>query len=278
MTSSRRQADAPVTHGATGVPLGSAPPVAATPDAASPVTGQRILLTRATEDANRWAERLEACGATAVVRPCIDAEPIDSAPLRADLRAAAAGADWWVFTSRRGVEAFVRLAGDAAAHGHAKIAVVGETTAHAASKALGRPATVIGAAGTAESLAAAMLDAGVTGQQIMLALAANAGRVLEDALTDAGADCRRFDVYRTVPAPQAAERTPLSSLRVDAVWLASPSSVQGFLNRFELDEANGAKLVAIGPSTARAMREHGLAVHAVAARPSFEGLLEAMTP
>ena len=246
----------------------------------SRLAGRRILLTRSEDDCAAWASALEEIGAVPVPLPCIDAEPLGDAELGRALREASKAADWLVFTSRRGVEAFVRLVGDAAATGDdlaprsARIAVVGPATADAARQLLGR-VDLVGERGTADSLADAMLAAGAAASSggIVLALAANSRDVLERRLREAGAVCRRFDVYRTIPAAARTPRRALSALGVDAVWLASPSAVEGFANQVDVD--TDVPLVAIGPSTADAIRARGLAVAAEAHAPSFEGLLEA---
>src|SRR5690606_11110932 len=146
----------------------------------------------------------------------------------------------------------------------------GPATADAARRALGR-VDLVGERGTAESLADA-LDAvrseAHAPPRVVLALAENARDVLERRLRAAGVDVRRFDVYRTLPAAPRTPRLSLAALGVDAVWLASPSAVTGFLNQVELDA--DVPLVAIGPSTAAAIRARGLAVAAEAAAPSFE--------
>jgi uroporphyrinogen-III synthase len=109
---------------------------------------------------------------------------------------------------------------------------------------------------------------------VLLALAANAGDTLESPLSGAGAHCTRLDVYRTVPAPPAQPRRPLSSFRVDTIVLASPSAVTGFVNVVDVDVP--VRVVTIGPSTTAAASGAGLAVAAEAREPSFEGILEAM--
>ena len=245
--------------------------------------GRRILLTRSEEDAAEWAQALEDLGVAAVTLPCIDAEPLGDAALGHALRGAANEADWLVFTSRRGVEAFIRLAGPDAGR-DARIAAVGPATAEAAVRSLGR-VDLVGERGTAESLAEAMIRELVPGRgtstaagddtppTIVLALAENARDVLERELRAAGAACRRFDVYRTIPSAPRAPKLALSGLGVRAVWLASPSAVEGFVNQVDIDA--DVPLVAIGPSTADAIRARGLAPAAEARTPSFEGLLEA---
>ncbi len=253
----------------------------------------RVLLTRAEDDCAAWAAELERRGHVAVSLPCIAAERLDTPALRKALVAAAARADWIVFTSRRGVEAFAELGKDAvpgdaqsAAEGRpfaaAQIAVVGAATAEAARRALGRvdlvgPGTADALAGSlaqriAHERSAAPPDA--PRPQVVAALAANARETFERTLSAAGIGCARFDVYRTVPAAPARPKRPYAALGVDAVLLASPSAVQGLGNQVALDAA--ARLVSIGPSTTAAVRALGLEVAAEATVPSLEGLLAAL--
>jgi uroporphyrinogen III methyltransferase/synthase len=236
------------------------------------VAGQRILLTRSADDCAEWAQRLASLGATPVELPCIDAERIDTPELRAGLAAAVPQADWLVFTSRRGVEAFAGLY--AGPLGKARVATVGPATAEAARTRLGRH-DLAGELGTAESLAATMLASGtLEGRpQLLLAVAENADDRLQNALQSA-ALCTRFDVYRTIPSPPRASKRPLSSLGADNVVLASPSAVTGFMNQVDTDAH--INVFTIGPSTSAAARRAGLAVTAEAREPSFNGILEAM--
>ena len=233
---------------------------------------RRVLLTRSEEDCAEWAARLAQHGAEAVALPCIRCEPIAEA--KSELEAALQGADWLVFTSRRGVESFAALAATPP-RPQCRVAVVGAATAEAAKAALGR-VDLVGAGGTAASLAATLVDLGDLEHHphVLLALAENAGDTLERALEGAGARCTRIDVYRTVPAPPAEPRRALSALRVDNVVLASPSAVLGFVHLVDVDAA--VNVYTIGPSTTAAARRAGLAVTAEAREPSFEGILEAM--
>lgn len=232
----------------------------------------RVLLTRSEDDNAEWLARFAAHGADPVALPCIHCEAFDTPALRTELAAASGSADWLAFTSRRGVEAFVALGGQR--HARARIAVVGAGTAAAAQLCLGAVDLVGG--GTAALLAGALAASGALakGARVLLALAANAGDVLERELAAAGARCTRLDVYRTVPAPPAARKRPLSALHVDNVVLASPSAVRGFMNQIELDVP--AQVFTIGPSTTAAARAAGLVVTAEAREPSLEGILEAM--
>ena len=108
----------------------------------------------------------------------------------------------------------------------------------------------------------------------LIAVAENAGNIVEETLEQAGGDCLRLNVYRTTPATPGTSKKALSELGADKILLASPSAVTGLVNRLELDAA--VEILTIGPSTTRAARAAGLAVTAEAPRPSLEGLMEAM--
>jgi uroporphyrinogen III methyltransferase/synthase len=237
------------------------------------LAGRRILLTRSADDCAEWAAKLMGCDATPVSLPCIETEAIDTPELRARLAAAVPEADWLVFTSRRGVEAFAAL--HPAAIGNTRVAAVGEVTGEAARQLLGR-IDLVGRGGTASLLAATMLAAGVLVNKphLLLALAENAGDVLESTLGKS-TRCTRLDLYRTLPAPPTGTKRAMSSLDADNVLLASPSAVTGLVNQVDIDVP--VKIYTIGPSTSAAARAQGLEVTAEAKLPSLWGMLEVMT-
>ena len=237
------------------------------------LAGQRVLITRSEDDCAEWAQELEAVGATAVILPCIHCEQIDTIELREEIAAELPRADWLVFTSKRGVAAFVALHAEPLPELVA-IAGVGPATADAAVVAFGR-ADLVSERGTAESLAQA-LEARLTesGSRVLIAVAENAGYTIEDTLRTAGAYCTRLEVYRTVAAAELAPKQALSTFDADNVFLASPSAVTGFTNQVELDTP--AAIFTIGPATSEAALDAGLDVTGQATSPGIEGLLEAM--
>lgn len=236
------------------------------------LAGRRILLTRSADDCAEWADKLTRHGAAPLALPCIETEPIDTPELRSQLATAVSHADWLIFTSRRGVEAFATL--HEGRIGGARVAAVGPITAEAARRRLGR-IDIVGRGGTASLLAEDLLASGALNDnpRMLLALAANADERLERALAGA-ARCTRLDLYRTVPAPAAAVKRAMSSLGADNVFLASPSAVTGFVNQVDIDMP--IDIFTIGPSTSAAARAKGLAVTAEARIPSLHGILEAM--
>lgn len=236
------------------------------------MTRHRILLTRSADDCAGWAETLRLEGETPVIYPCIAIEHIGTSVTRRALELALADADWLVFTSRRGVAACAALAALRAAQAP-QIAAVGPATAEAAIEHFGR-VDLVGAGGTAAALADELVAAAAgKPSRFVLALAENAPSTLEDALGAVGHTIR-VDVYRTVPAPPRRPKQSYSGLASDAVFLASPSAVQGFVNQIDLDIETS--VYTIGPSTTAAAKQLGLKITAQAPKPSLEGLLEAM--
>jgi uroporphyrinogen-III synthase len=235
--------------------------------------GRRVLVTRAADDADGWAATLAGEGAEPIVLPCIASEPIDDPGLGPRLEAALTGADWLVFTSRRGVETFCALV-DPPLPAMPAIAVVGEATAKLARERLGRVDLV--GAGTAAALAEALAQrvAVTRGARCLLVLAANANDRLAATLAAAGAAVERFDVYRTLPAAADAPRRKLSALGCDAVLFASPTAVTGFANLVDVDI--DAQMVTIGPSTSAAVRARHWPVSGEAREPSLSAMIESM--
>ena len=262
----------------------------------SDLARRRILLTRGEEDCAPWASQLESLGAIPVIFPCIECRDIDTPELRARLAAELPRTRWLVFTSRRGVTALARLRGGRRAGvapgavldavpdvlpdpvpdslpDAVKVAAVGPATAQAAAAAFGR-VDLTGAGGTAASLADSLVPRLAPGDRVLMAVAENAGRTLEETLGSTGHACTRLDVYRTLPVPPLAPKRASSALGADNVLLASPSAVAGFLNQVRLDSAP--VIFTIGPSTTAAARAAGLDVAGEAPRPGLRGLLEAM--
>lgn len=280
------------------------------------VTGQRVLITRAAEDCAAWASRLADAGALPLMLPCIECHPIRDPGVETRLAAALPTTDWLVLTSRRGAEALGELIArsdwtptDEAAMAAIRIAAVGPATEAAAASLPGQ-VELVAPGGTAKSLAGALAarfrarttdgprhvtrDSPPQGNRAaprpprrssstggspwaakcLIAVAENAGNIVEETLKQAGGDCLRLNVYRTTPAVPETAKQALSKLGADKILLASPSAVTGLVNRLEFDAA--AEILTIGPSTTRAARAAGLTVTAEAARPSLEGLMEAM--
>lgn len=245
---------------------------------ASPLLGRRVLVTRARDDAARWAERLAARGATPVVLPCVVIEPIDPGVARQALADALRDASWLVLSSARGATIAAALL-DGRVPERLGIAAVGEATARSARAHLGRVdlvAAVATSAGLGRELAQRVAaDGDARAHHIVVAGALGGRTEGEQALRATGATVTRVDLYRTVAVPAAAVKQDLALDDIHDVLLASPTAVAGLLNIARIPDR--ARVITIGPTTSAAARDTGLTVSAEARRPTFEAMLEAMS-
>lgn len=239
-----------------------------------PTPHHRILLTRTREDCAEWAAEIERLGAVPVVFPCIRCHDVKTAGLRERLAREVSRVQWIAFTSKRGVAAFARLyPGPMPLPPSIKVATVGPATGQEARTRLGH-ADLVGTGGTAAALAVELVPHLEPDDQVLIAVAQNAGRSLEDALDDAKNMYVRIELYRTSPLAPRPDRVAASELGARSVFLASPSAVTGFCNQVRLDVA--LDIFTIGPATTRSARAAGLDVTGEATRPGLPGLMEAL--
>jgi uroporphyrinogen-III synthase len=236
------------------------------------LAGRVVLVTRPADEAGALVRPLERRGATAVLAPAIRIAPARSAALTRALRDLAAGRfAWIVLTSPRTVgmlEARLRSPADL----RARVAAIGDGTAGAFRRWSRRSADVRPETFTTAALARAF----PRGEgRVLCARADIAPAGLEDALAAKGWTPTRVDAYRTVLARSlpAEARALLRAGRVDAITFTSASTVRGFVGA--LGALSGdPRVVCIGPVTARAAREHGLTVHAVARPHTLDGVVD----
>lgn len=235
--------------------------------------GRRVLLTRSFDDSADWADALAAEGAEPIVFPCIHTEDIVDPSLVERLGAAMRSADWLIFTSRHGVDAFCHLIGsDLPAT--TRIAAVGKMTAAQVQKAFGRVDHIGGGNAMTLALDLAKDESIRGGAHCVLALASNARIFLERTLAQAGARVDRYNVYHTIPAEPIDPKHKLTSLACDTILFASPSAVEGFDNQVSVD--TDLQMVTIGPTTTDAVRERNWTVTAQAKEPSLSGIIASL--
>jgi uroporphyrinogen-III synthase len=244
------------------------------PAARGALAGHVVLVTRPLDEAGSLVHPLEQRGAQVVLAPAIRIAPVRSAALTRALRELAGGRfAWVVLTSPRTVamlEARLPSPGDV----RARVAAIGDGTAGAFRRWSRRRADLRPATFTTSALARAF----PRGEgRVLCARADIAPPGLEDALSAKGWTPTRVDAYRTVLArslPSEA-RALLRAGRVDAITFTSASTVGGFVHAVPAVRGDP-RVVCIGPVTARAAREHGLTVHAVARPHTLEGLVDAV--
>jgi uroporphyrinogen III methyltransferase/synthase len=231
-------------------------------EAARPLGGLRIAVTRARAQASALATRLRALGAEVVEAPAIRVEPLEaSVP---DL----SGYDLLCLTSPNGVERLFELVRDARALAGPTIAVIGPGTARAL-RAHGVEADIVPERSVAESLVEALPPA----RRALIARAEDARDVLPDALRERGTEVDVLPLYRTVAEPlDAAARE--AALGADYATFTSASSVRFFARA--AGTLDGPRLVSIGPATSEELRRHGAEPDLEAEVHTPDGLVEAL--
>jgi len=255
----------------------------------APLRGRSIVITRGAEAAAPLREALEGLGAS--VR--VVATTVQMPAAGGDLAAVVSRRGTYshlVFTSQAAVRFFFAAAATLGARLEAwrdvRIAAVGPATAEALRQAGLEPALSVRSGG-GKALAHALIEKEglAPGHRVLLPQSAIARPELREELEAAGVAVDAVTVYDTVPAgPQAV--APLvawldAGQRPDGVVFASPSALRAFLDFLgergpEVFANPSVRIVTIGATTSRAVREAGFEVAAEAEEPTTGGMVAAM--
>lgn len=253
-----------------------------------PLSGRRIVVTRSREQAGELIDMLEARGAEAIGAPAIRmAPPEDPAPLDAAC-AAVSGFDWVVFTSANAVQPFMKrllLQGDVRDLHGVRLCAVGPSTASHLQR-YGIRVDLTPAEFRADAVLEAMRALGsLAGARVLLPRADIASDRLAEGLREAGADVVDVIAYRNLPGSGGRSGEPdvyrmLLDHRIDAVTFASASAVRNFVDGLGRDQAadllRSVAVASIGPVTAEAARQLGIATTVMPGRYTIPDLVDAL--
>ncbi len=248
-----------------------------------PLSGRRVLVTRAAHQAGKLSESLRSLGAEAVEVPVLEIRPPDSFdPLDQALRQLDRY-DWLILTSANTVMALENRAHELgiqlAVPATLKVAAIGDATAAAARKA-GIQVTLVPEFYVAESLQKGLTGL-VHGKKILLARAAIARDVIPVSLQQAGAEVEVVDAYRNELPAQAPELLRQAvALGVHAATFTSSSSVTHLADaaraahiKFPLAKVTA---ISIGPITSKTLRSLGWVPACEATVSDIPGLVDAV--
>jgi uroporphyrinogen-III synthase len=250
------------------------------------LTNKRILITRTRHQASGLAAQLEALGATPILIPTIEIVPPASFSALDAALTCLRTYDWLIFTSPNAVEAFHRRAQNLARTLHLtqlpkKIAVIGPATLNAANT-IGLTVDLLPPHYIAESLAEALLPE-APGKSFLLVRAAEAGDILLETLTAAGATVTIAEAYRnqlppeSIPALRALFTSP--DHYPDAITFTSASTARNLLALLETANLHlppDITLASIGPITSEALRDLGHPPTIEAAEPTIPSLVQSL--
>lgn len=248
-----------------------------------PLSGQRIVVTRARQQASALSQRIEELGGEAWEFPAIEiAPPSDPAHLEQAIRELKRF-EWLVFTSVNGVEAFFgelkRQGKDIRDLFGIELVAIGPAT-QAALESKNLRVAFVPDEYRAERIVEGLASRVLAGQSVLLARAEEARDILPESLKALGADVWDVPAYKTVLGQANKEELQglLRERAIHGVTFTSSSTVRNFLQLIDGDLAllEGVKIFSIGPITSNTARESGLVVYKEAPKYTIDGLVEVL--
>jgi len=243
-----------------------------------PLFGQRVLVTRPSEQSAALSELLLANGADCLLQPAIQIGPAPDEQAVTAVIERLPEFDWIVFSSANGVTSFldrVLANRDLRALGAAKLAVIGPGTAAALAEYRLR-ADLQPAEFRAEALAESLAQA-TAGKRCLLIRASRGREVLAEQLTAAGASVEQVVTYASIdvtqPDPDIAAQ--LAAGKIDWVTVTSSAIARSLAKLFG-SALSRAKLASISPITSATLRELGLEPAVEATEYTMPGVVQAI--
>jgi len=251
-----------------------------------PLSGRRVAVTRAREQASELAGKLSALGAEVIELPLIRVSKYIDKDLLAEVMLELGSYDWIVFTSTNGVryffDEFFRLFDDIRSLGLLRFACIGDATAKAITefrlKVECQPAEA-----TAEALAEALIATGSLDSAKLLIITGNMNReTLVTKLEAARAIVDQLQVYQTEKTdltddPAAAD---FRARGADAILFASSSAAQSFVDQaaaLKLEKSAKRPIAgSIGPQTSETMKAAGIPIDFTAKAANLDSFVEAV--
>lgn len=239
-----------------------------------------IAVTRPLERSRETKEQIEARGHKAMIVPAVSIVPVLREEIEEKIEELS-DYDWLVLSSASGADIMHRYFGDELKN--LKIAVIGPKTASFLENK-GIEVDIIPPQYKAENLAEEMALAGIDGKKILVARADIGREVLIKELQK-HADVTEVTIYRTImPCDLTPMRELLSALEKEKITAVIFTSSQNVKNMFAsldkerlLEGLKRTKVCAIGPITAKTLKEHGADVDIIPEEYTVEACLEAIS-
>lgn len=251
-----------------------------------PLFGQRVVVTRETQQGREFAHQLHEQGAEVLEIPAIKFSLPSQQQSLVEAIAGLNSYDWIVFTSANGVhwffDAFFKAFDDLREIGGVRFAAVGPATA-AQLRELHLQVDVLPEKHDAAHLVKALAAyESLENLRVLLARAEVASPELPKLLESSGAIVDDVAFYRT--EPESAATNPVADRLVaegaDWITFTSGSTVRHFHARFDLVALRkrfaGLKIASIGPETSRVLEQVGVKPDVQAKPQTTDGLLQAL--
>ena len=220
---------------------------------------RRVVVTRAEADNGPLSSHLRELGLDVLLWPAVSVAVAETEALEEALEDIA-GFDWIVFASRHAVAAVIERV--ATPPPNVRIAAVGQATGQVL-RQRGWPVDLLPEDANAAALVSEFATKPMQGTKVLFPASSRALPTIAAGLTQLGAVVTQVEAYRTEPASLDVEacRSWIDRNAISAITFASPSAVielEHSLGKEHFDRLlQAAKVIAIGPTTARALEEHG---------------------
>ncbi|MFQ6112937.1 MAG: uroporphyrinogen-III synthase [bacterium] len=251
------------------------------------LSGKRVVVTRAVDQADELVVRLRQLGADVVHIPAIEIGPPDSWIACDEALEDLEQYHWVIFTSTNGVQFFIeRLKTKNKGLGRLQtkqIAAVGERT-EAKLKDLGLHVDLVPDQFRAEGLVKAFEQINLQNLKILFPKAQEGRDVLVKGLEALGAEVNGVPVYKTrAPKRQNISKflASLNDHEVDLLTFTSPSTVRNLISIFgekiiKQWLANGCRTAVIGGVTAEALENFGIHADILPKKSTVPNLVKAI--
>lgn len=241
-----------------------------------PLSGRRVLVTGTRYMAEELEKELGLLGAETVAVSVIESRLLQTEQLAGTLEELEQY-QWIVFTSGNGAELFFRLLRlrgiDLRRLMHLKFAAIGRKTA-AVLREHGFICDFVPSGFSSEDLAREWIPTLGKEERVLLMRAKEGSSVLPKKLYEAGICFQDTALYETWVDTRRREELNRLVQEVDYVTVASGSAARALGEMLEDKERMKARLIAIGPFTAREAKKAGLSVYAAAAEYTAEGIAD----
>jgi uroporphyrinogen III methyltransferase / synthase len=248
-----------------------------------PLSGKRVLVTRAKHQAGVFCNLLEEKGAQPFLLPVIQIETAIDKRTLDEAIANLSNYHWLLFTSENGVAIFFDyLAGnnlDIRILGEIKVGVIGPVTAKAV-RNRGIIPDFIPVEYTGRGMISGLRKLNISGQRFLILRADIADDELSKGIQKYGGNVHIIPIYQTLPVKTGStHKNVLDCVKnVDVITFTSASTVIGLMKMIsdKIHLIRYCKIACIGPKTAQAAEKAGLHVDIIAKKHTILGLLTAI--
>lgn len=231
-----------------------------------------VLITRSAENSKRAIEKLKNCGAKVIPFPTLKIQTLENPYKFYDVLNSFGEINFLVFTSVNAVNSFVELLNKkniGLSFDDCKVIAVGNKTA-AACKNNNIPIHIVPEKFSAEGMIKHFENFNLNKLKFFIPGSEIAKSEFKDFLESAGATVYQIPIYSVSIPESGLNKDFLNSVKVkkpDIFIFTSPSTFKNYLKLLEIKNAgnyfNGKTVAAIGPTTAKAIKEANVTVNII---------------